>query len=343
MLKRIFSSVLLIVLLLSVPAAALYLKTGDNVVVPRGTIINDNLFAAGNEVNVSGRIKGDLIAFGGDVVINAQVDGNIMVGGGDITITGSARNIYVGGGDVTIAAKTRNDLLAGCGQIYIDKNARIGKDAFLGCGDAKIAGNVGRDVKIGSETMKVLPGAVVKGSITRYSQPDVSKKTAKYVNGFNLAHQILAFVTIFVMGILIIVFLPNQVKLIASKMTGEFWKSLGWGILSLIVVPLIVGLFLITVIGIPIGILLLIGYLFGIYIAGIFTSVVIGQWILGKLGKPEVSLIWALLIGLIILQLIGLVPIIGWIAKFILFLWAFGALTATRFVTYNEAREKGVI
>lgn len=343
MLKRIFSSVLLIVLLLSVPATALYLKTGDNVIVPKGTIINDNLFVAGSDVDVVGHIKGDLIAFGGDVVINARVDGNIMVGGGNIVISGSARNIYVGGGDVIIAAKTRNDLLAGCGKIYLNKNARIGKDAFVGSGDARIAGNVGRDLRIGSDSMKVMPGAVVAGSITRYSQPDVGKKAAKYVNGFNIAHQILAFLTIFVMGIVIIVFLPNQVKLITSRMTSEFWKSLGWGILSLIVIPFIIILFLITVVGIPLAILLLFAYILAIYIVGIFTSVVIGKWILGKLGKPDISLILALLLGLVILYLVGIVPIIGWIARFILFLWAFGAFISTRFTSYNEAREKGVL
>ncbi|MFH1347367.1 MAG: polymer-forming cytoskeletal protein [Candidatus Margulisiibacteriota bacterium] len=362
MFKKVLGFTLLSVLLFSLPVSALTVKTGNDIVIDRETVINDNLFAAGENLTISGWIKGDLIAFGGEVTINGKVDGDIIAGGSNVTIAGKANNIFVGGGDVTIIGSTKNDLLAGCGQIYIDKNARIGKDAWLGCGNAKIAGRVMRDLKVGTGNMKILPNARIFGKLdysadnfdvsdkakiigktTSFARPDYGEQTSKVFGGIALTHMITSFLAIFVVGILIIVFLPNQVKMITSEMLGKFWKSLGWGIVSLIVIPLASILLCITLIGIPLGVILSLAYVFGIYIAGIFTSVVIGKAIFDRFGKTGINLIWALLAGLIILEMLAFIPLVGWFIKLVLFLWAFGALVSTRFTTYNEAREKGVL
>ncbi len=362
MFKKIFGLILVSVLLLSISSSALEVMTGDKVVVPKGQVVDDNLFAAGEKVKISGRIKGDLIVFGGEVVIDGVVDGNVIVGGGDVKMTGVAKNVFMGGGDVEMNGVVRKDLLVGCGDLSFNEKARVGKDAFLGCGEAKIAGKVYRNLKIGVGDLFVAPTALVKGTlgysadnvivsddatvfgtIASYARPNYKKEAEGFLAGVALTHKILAFFTILLMGILAIVFVPNQVNLVTSKMISEFWKSLGWGILSLILIPLISILLFVTLIGIPLGILLLIVYAFGIFVAGIFTSVVIGTWILAKLGKPGLSLIWALLLGLIAFKLITALPVVGGIAGIIFLFWAFGALVSTRFVCYKNAREKGVL
>jgi cytoskeletal protein CcmA (bactofilin family) len=362
MLKNIFGFGLIFLLFLSASSSALDFRTGDNIFIPKGTVIDDNLFVGGDKVTVSGTVKGNLLAFGGNIMINGNVDGTIIAGGGDVTISGQAKDIFIGGGDIAINGIVKRDLLIGGGQVYINKQAKVGNDVFLGCGNADIAGKIYRNLKIGGGDITIAPSALVKGNldysaqkidiskqakilgaVTTFAPPDYGDKASKLFNGFIAFQKIIGFFAIILLGILAIVFLPNQVKLITEKMTGEFWKSLGWGILSLIVIPLVAILLLVTLIGIPLGILLLIAYCFGIYVAVIFTSVVIGKWILGKLGKPDISLIWGFLLGLIILNLITMIPVVGWIISFILFLWAFGALVTSEFVTYKQAREKEVL
>lgn len=362
MLKKIIGFGLFFVFLLSVSSSALYVRTGDIVSIAEDEIIADNLFAAGEIVKVSGTVKGDLMAFGSKVDIRGTVEGNIIAAGEDIMISSTARNIYAAGGNVDLEGIAKNDLFIGAGKVHLSSKSRVGKDAFLGCAKAYLSGKVYRDLKVGCEDLTISPSALVKGNleysarkfdisdrakimggVTSHIRPDYGKDAAKFLVGFGITAQIIGFLTILLLGILVIVFLPNQVRLVTSEMTTKFWKSLGWGILSLIVVPFIILLFFISVIGIPLGILLLIAYIFGMYITGIFISVVIGSWIFAKLGKPAISLIWALILGLIILKLLGWIPVVGWIIGLIFFLWAFGALVATRFSTYKLAREKGVI
>ncbi|MFC1568544.1 hypothetical protein ACFL37_02460 [Candidatus Margulisiibacteriota bacterium] len=361
MFKKIVGLALVSVVLLSVPCSALQVRTGENIIVPAGTVINDNLFVAGSNIEVAGTINGDLIAFGSNIEIDAYVAGNIMVGGSDVDIKGSARNVYVGGSNVELAGTVRKDLLVGSGNVELGQTARVWKDAYLGCGNARVAGKIYRDLKVGAGKVAIVSGAYVQGRLDHSAENiDISKqarvvgpitsyvssapeKGGRFLGGFFGFARLISLLAILLLGSLIIVFLPNQVKLVTGQMKDECWKSFFLGILSLVVIPLAAILLCVTLIGIPLAIVLLAVYAFGIYITAIFVSVVIGKWVLDKLGKTKLSLIWALVLGLVILNVVGLVPVLGWIAGLILFLWGFGALVLTRFTSYKNARSKGVI
>ena len=266
------------------------------------------------------------------------------------------------GGNVIVDGVVRRDLLIGAGEAHIGKGARVGTDLFLGCGEANIAGKIYRNVKIGSSSVVIGPTAVIKGSldysaeeaniskqanivgtVSAYDTPEYGKQANQFFAGFMNFNRIVSLLAILLLAILTIIFFPKQVKLVSSKMKAECWKSFGWGILALIATPFLIVLLCVTLIGIPLGLLLLVAYIFGIYITIIFVSVVIGQWILEKIKKPELSPIWAFLLGFIILKILAVIPVVGWIAGALLFLWGFGALVTTRFISYKEAREKGIV
>jgi len=346
MFKRVIGLLVVSLFLFSLPAAALYVQTGDEVELARGTIINDNLFVAAGDIDVAGIIRGDVIAFGGEVKISGQVDGNVFVAGGDVTITG----------------RVRHDLLVGAGDVIVEKNARIGKDAFVGAGNATISGLIGRDLKVGAGTLNITDSARIYGKVdysadnaiisdnarivgvvTALAKPNVGARVGKTIGPLNLAWLIISFLAIFIVGVLIVLYLPNQVKIITDEMTKKFWWCLLWGLISVIVIPIVAGLLLATMIGIPLAVLLLFVYGFGIYIHGIFSGVLIGQAVFERFGQKKLHIIWALLLGLIIIQLLGWIPLIGWAIKLVLFLWAFGAQVSTRLAVYKEARKKGVL
>ena len=361
MLKKLLGLVFLTLLLIT-SVSALSVRTGDDIYILPDETINDNLLVAGGTVKVAGNVNGDLLVFGGKVVIQGAVKGNIIAAGGNLLITGQAKNMYIVGGDVAINGVVSNDLLAGCGDLYIGKEARIGRDVYLGCGSARIAGKIYRDLKAGVGDLILLPTVLVKGSFDysadnvnlsdkarvlgstkAYDMPDYGNRVSGYLEKFSITRQVLSFLAILIMGILIVVFLPKQVELINGYMRTKFWQSLGWGILTLIVVPLAIILLFITVLGIPLGLLLTIAYIFGLYLHGVFSGVIIGKWFLDKLRGSALSLIWALALGLVIIRSIDFIPVVGWWIKFVLLLWSFGAIAATRYETYLKAREKEVL
>jgi hypothetical protein len=362
MIRKVLIFVLFLILTLSLTASALHVETGKKIYVAKDQIIFDNFFVAAEKVHIAGRVMGDLIVFGGEVIITGDVDGNIITAAGELRISGKANNIIGVGGEVLLSGVTKKDLLMGGGEIYISKNARIGRDAYLGSGSTNIAGSIFRNLRVGSGSIVVAPSSMIKGkidyssryanisnqakvlgSISAHEMPDYEKKASALFSGFLMTQQIIGIITMLLLGILIIVYLPNQVTMIAAAMKKEFLKSLGLGLLSLIVIPLLVIILFITLVGFPIGVLLLVAYIFGIYITTVFVSIVIGKWIFEKIKRPTMHPIVALFLGYLILKLLTWVPLIGWLFGLIVFLWAFGAIISTRFVTYKEAREKGVL
>jgi cytoskeletal protein CcmA (bactofilin family) len=362
MLKKILGLVLLLLLILSASSSALDLRTGQAIWVPKDKVIQDNLFAAGEKVNIAGTVKGDLMAFAGEIKISGNVEGNIIAAGGEITISGRANNVFIAGGEVMINGVVKRDLLIGGGNVHLSEISRVGRDAYLGCGSVDIAGKIYRNLKVGSGNLIIAAPALIKGEldysarqstvsrqakifgkVTARAVPEYEQQATKFFTGIAQIAFIVGILTILLLGILIIIFMPNQVKLVTSTMTKEFWKSVGWGILSLIAIPIVVILLFVSLIGFPLGALLLVAYVFGIYIAGIFTSIVIGQWLFKKIGKPDISLIWALIVGFIVFKLLTWIPFVGWLFGLVVFLWAFGALVSTRFVSYRAAREREVL
>jgi len=125
--------------------------------------------------------------------------------------------------------------------------------------------------------------------------------------------------------------MPKQVNLITEKMSHHFWTCMGWGILFLAVIPLIGGFLLLTMVGIPLAVLMMFAYAFVIYINGIFSSIVIGKTLFHRIGMPGAPQILALLLGFFVLELVGVIPVLGGIARLVLVFWAFGAIVSSQF------------
>lgn len=68
---------LFIALTLAGTASALDWRTGDSIVVAKSEVIQDDLYVAGNDVQIDGTVNGDLLVAARTVTINGDVRGNI--------------------------------------------------------------------------------------------------------------------------------------------------------------------------------------------------------------------------------------------------------------------------
>ena len=175
---RVFTLLTLFVLALFilVPVAAAYDgRSGENVVIGKDEVINDDLFVGGTTVTVDGTVTGDLIAAGQTVVINGKVSGNVIATGASVTVNGEVghdvfaagavvtlgpgarigHNAYTTGGSVESQAGSliTGSLLIGAGQGLV--SGQITHDLLAGAGRLRLEGTVGRDAKLevgGSDT-----------------------------------------------------------------------------------------------------------------------------------------------------------------------------------------------
>jgi hypothetical protein len=252
----------------------------------------DRYVVSGDVLVAKGETVGDLVVLDGNVVVRGAVHGDIVAIGGDVTLRGT-----VTGDVVTIA-----------------KRATLGRRA-----------RVGGDVKWVQDRPVVAPGAVVTGKVKRFDAGSFGTPGIEVAIGFWLA------VTIsFVLGGLLLVLLaPGLFDGVVRAARAGRGRAIIAGILLLILLPIIAVALLVTVIGAPLGIglLLAVGPLYAI--AYIASAMVLGRRVVKSGGRVA-----AFLAGLGILRLIALIPFVGSLIGLLATIFGLGAL----FVALRHAR-----
>ena len=81
----------LLALALASPVSAADFRSGDDVVIGANEVIDDDLFAAGNRVEINGTVTGDLWATGSEVIVNGEVEGSVFIAGQTLAVNGACR------------------------------------------------------------------------------------------------------------------------------------------------------------------------------------------------------------------------------------------------------------
>jgi hypothetical protein len=105
-------------------------------------------------------------------------------------------------------------------------------------------------------------------------------------------------------------------------------QSLGVGFLFFILIPMVAVIALFTIIGVPVGILLFIGYILLLLLSTVITSVVGANWINNQ-NNFHWNLTQLVLISIIIfvvLKLLTFMPFFGWFVMALLVCISFGAI-----------------
>lgn len=163
----------LILLMFSATALAAEFAGGDAYVLPRGQVINDDLYATGGEIIIDGTVEGDLVVAGGYIEVNGVVMGDLIAAGGAVIVAGTVQDdVRAAGAAVIISGSVGDDLLASGGGgffgsrviplefegrsvpmgLQVTSSATVGGDVYVGGGDVTLAGAVGGDLGVGANT-----------------------------------------------------------------------------------------------------------------------------------------------------------------------------------------------
>lgn len=308
-------------------------------------VVNGDLFAFGGTVNIGGEIKNDLRVAGGTVVVNGKVGGNILSGGGTVTfskdsnITGS---LIAGGGEITLDTPISKTVWLGSGQIIINSNLK--SDVNIGGGnitldsDAQVGGNLNY---WSDSQIKILQGASVSGVVTQ-NQPNQAIEKDRlhpFFSGFGFIVKLVSTLNLIIIGLLLLHFLPKKTLLVSLEIEKKPLASLGWGIGLIIILGVLSFILTVSLFGLPLGLLLGLGTLIGLYLATIFVSLWLGRKLFTSLDRPN-RYNWALIVGVILFEVISLLPFVGTLLKVIGIVISFGALLRVERDTYLELKAK---
>ncbi len=357
-------------------------QSGHIVTIEKEKTVNGDLFTVGQTVAIHGTVNGDLYVGGGSIFVDGTVNGDILAVGGNMLIQGTVHNVRVAGGNVTIDGTIGGNVTAVGGNISIAQGVKIpeslvaaggqismlgstGKGATLASGQTTIGNTIGGDM-LAAGNVTLTPGARVNGNLTYWSGQKATIENGAVVTGQIVQHipakhsqphaasagtifagtllfGLISLISSLIIGILFIQLLPVFSQDTIATIRSHPWLSLGVGVLVAIVVPVALFFIFLTIVGIPIALLLLVVYGVFAYISKIFVALFLGVWVLERTNTSKPYLIWALLLGLIIYEILGIIPLIGWFVGIIFWFIGLGGLLITYKNVYLSLRSKKLI
>lgn len=320
--------------------------------------VSGNLFVAGSSVNISGDIGGSIFAAGSMVSVTGKIGQGAYIAGSSANLHSAvAKSAYVFGGSVSLSetAFIGLDLITGGASVEVrgrvgrnanayansvsvenqisgDLSAQIEEDGVLALmSKAKIGGNLYYKSAAENQLVKQ-SGATVGGQTVFQSsvRDGAADQKGRSVSGFVLV-QIIRLFWLVVTGLVLVAVMPKPVKRVSSAMLAKPWANMGWGLIYLIVTPIVCVILLATVIGLPLALILGAGYAVALFVTKVLAAVFIGALIIGSwLKKKDPGLIWSLILGGVILVLITAIPFIGWFLSLVMTIWALGALVRVK-------------
>lgn len=272
-----------------------------------------NVYLAGVGLRSPEAVTGDLYAAGCPISVDRPVAKDVVLAGCHIDVTGDVGDdLRAAGGQVTIAGKVGGEAMVAGGRIVLAPGSIIAGRAVLAGGEVTVEGNVAKDLKIYAgkvtiqgevegdalvmaQDIEMLSGASIKGNLTYTSRNEIKMDPSAHVLGKItreptpkawreerhwgpklFALRVIGLLGLIAAGALVLLLFPGLALAAQSNIGSAPWASLGLGAAIVFAGPVVVLVFLITVIGIPIAFALLAAYAI-LWLIGYLTAAPMAQ------------------------------------------------------------------
>jgi hypothetical protein len=242
-------------------------------------------------------------------------------------------------------AEVSGSVLAFAGNVQV--SGSVAKDLMASAGTATVSGTVGGDVSFHGEEFTTLPGAKVAGSAkirvgdesrmkiadgTVSGKVDFEKFVGKQTPTI-LGHsrgmfwfKILWTVWLFLTGLILFVFFRKVFGKYCAVLRQRTLSTVLWGIGGIVVLPIVMLILAITIIGIPFAIFIFDLCVWLAYLSQLSTALLVGDLIFRNRESAGWAPFWSFTVGLLIVQVLTFIPIVGSLIVITGLILGFGAL-----------------
>ncbi len=284
-----------------------------------------NVWGMGNNVMLAGDAKRNVRLMGKTVQIGGSVGGNAMALGDTVKITPDAA---IGGGmklignSVILEGATQGDVSITASRVAtisgtVEGNLDIVAPEIILQRDARIGGNLTY-----TANKELVPAeGIVAGQLNRaipQSSPAFSKARI-------YAHAMWFFAALLV-GVPFITLFPMTTAMAAQLVHTAPWKCLWVGALCAMALPIFGIMAISSLVGVPLGALILGGWGILAYTSRIVVGLVVGTLVLRKNSTSIGGVLLAMATGLAIIYIATAIPAISWSVQIVVVSMGMGAL-----------------
>ena len=294
-------------------------------------VVDGNVFAYGQTVNVSGEINGDLFVFASNLTIeeSAIIHGNVFALASDMTVSGIAADVYAMADNFSLSEKSiiaRNLYLS---SNNISLEGQVSRDAYIAANTLKIAENdepvIEGNLTYSSTSEAQINEASVGGEI-KYNavQVDNSARIWSVVSNL-ISALVLSFIVIMILLWIAPKFKDNICEIIAKKS----FLSFGIGLLvffATIIAAIILLLFTYSF-GASTAVVAIAFLILGYVLSSTVFSMALGKLLANKFGfTKNVAYVLLSLLIVLIVNLIRYIPYVGGPIGFIIAMIGLGII-----------------
>ncbi len=319
--------------------------------------INKFNTSLGNNLVIDYNINGSSLVGGNDVIISSNIDGASLIGANNLTYNAKSEYALILANNISFTGSAK-DAFMFANTVNINANSKITRDLIIYANTVNIEGDFARNVTINANTIKInnaqfggkvkltaknieIEDNVMISSELSYNEEantNISQianlgivNTFKSELGiepsiiekiYSNAQILISLLIIFTALFYIIPQLFNKI----NKDKKEIVKHMGFGLVSLIVLPIIAIILCLTIFGMPLGLLILAIYTILLLISIIPTGYIIGNIIWNKFIKTKKRKYIIGVMGTTIVYILCQLPYIGGIFVFLTILLGMGSI-----------------
>lgn len=323
-----------------------YFVMGSSVEIS-GTV-NGDVYALAEQVIIDGVVNGDVLACVGSIDISGKVLRNCRIIGGQVLIGGTiGNNVTAIGGSVQLLpfAKINGNLVAVSGNAEIA--SFIGSDVTLIASNARVSSTIKKDLEGYVGSMRITSKAVIDGNVEYQSSTPAWIESGATIRGTvtyrpSFVHQLVKgtwiqgllvgskvvvilmnFLYTVVIGIIVFKLFPHNLEAALHSLKIHPLKSLSYGIVLLVLLPLTSLILLMTILGVPFALTLIALNIIGFYTAKVYSIFWASQSLLKWLKLRRRILCF--LFAAVLYFFLTAIPILGPIIAFASMLFGLGA------------------
>lgn len=311
--------------------------------------VNGDVYVFAEQVIIDGTVHGDVLGMGGSIDISGKIVGNCRLIAGQILISGTIdKNITAISGNLQClnTASIGNNMVAVAGNV--DLAAKIGFDATIVASNLRVSSQIKQDLQgyvgqmrltsratIGrnldyraNNPIWIEPGAWIGGTVTHHPSFVHELVQGTWIQGFLVGSKVLAmlmnFIYTFVVAAILCKIFPKNLEAAIDSLNDHPIKSLSFGLMLLILLPLVSLILLMTILGVPFALTLIAVNIIYFYTAKVYCIFWGSNWIFRKMHmKPNHLPVFFL--GAVLYFCLSLIPVFGTILACTAMLFGVGA------------------
>ncbi len=296
--------------------------------------IGHNAFFGAQTGTVAGHVEGDVFAWAGGITVSGEIDGDLYVG--------------TGGATILEGAIIHGNLICFCGSLNMD--GTVGGTLLGSVGGANIGGTLyAIDIETGALTLtdtavvhgdityecndeaEIADGAQIGGSVSwnREVESDEAVEEEEAEGGlsfWSIGWKIWAYLSNLIVGAVFLLLGGSAARAPAARLRSAPAPGLGFGFVVAVVFPVACLIAIALIVTLPLGIVGLMLFALGAFIARLVTAQFIGDWLLSRFGRAGSSEYLSLAAGLMLLFVAAEIPYVGFLIRLVAIILGIGGI-----------------